>query len=76
MRDGVNMYIFSAHGHGRVGIVGGCLLGRMYVGPVDQTVLVLRDLVLTQKCSHILGCILLMQNTFSLSGTASIQTKC
>ena len=31
IRDGKNMYIFSMHGHGRAGIVGGCLLGRLYV---------------------------------------------
>ena len=30
LRDGGSMYIFSMHGHGRVGIIGGCLLGRLY----------------------------------------------
>jgi hypothetical protein len=36
----LNVYIFSRHGHGRVGIVGGCLLGRLCVRVADGVVIV------------------------------------
>lgn len=38
VRDGHNLYIFSAEGHGRAGLVAGCLLGRIYGCPISEAI--------------------------------------
>ena len=36
MREGSNVYIFSEEGHGRAGVLGACLLGRLYGYTQDE----------------------------------------
>jgi hypothetical protein len=37
LKDGHRLYIFSKDGHGRAGLLAGCLLGRIYSCPAEET---------------------------------------